>query len=222
LTAGAGIALNYVAGAGAIGISAVSTLISLAFWGTAGISTPLVFFFLLFGALPLGGGVWMLRQGAIRQKLLHVKLLKEMVRQHAFKYEGRMRPIDLAQAEQYSEQKALETLKNLAAEDPERIELQLDYDSGEIYFEFVDIRRALAARKEYAALPVSETLGRKAVEMAVMIGKTVETFYDYVEYAHKSVNDNRKTQKAEQYKEKVEHFLRELGDLKQQEGRGNK
>ncbi len=216
VTKGAGIALNYVAGLASIWFGAICTLISLGIWGFAGFGVPSVIFFVLFGATPIGGGIWLFRRGRIQQQLFKVKLLKEAVRRLAFKKQGRLRPIDLAQDRDYPEEKALDILKNLAAEDPARIELQLDYDSGEIYFEFSDIIRAIEARKEYQALPVSETLGRKAVEMALVLGKTVETFREYIEYTQQAAADQQRQQRAERYKRKVEQFLNEINELKQQ------
>jgi hypothetical protein len=156
------------------------------------------------------------RRGRIQQQLLKVKLLKEAVRKLAFKRQGRLQPIELAREQNYSEERALDVLKNLAAEDPDRIELQLDYDSGEIYFEFSDILRALEAQKEYQALPISETLGRKAVDIAKIVGKTIDTFYEYIEYTQQAASDHQKQKKAEQYKQKVERFLHEIDELKQQ------
>ena len=215
LTKGAGIALNYVAGLGSIWFGAICTMISLGIWGISGFGVSSGIFFLVFGATPIGGGIWLFRRGRIQQQLLKVKLLKEAVRKLAFKKQGRLRPSDLAHDRDYTEEHALEVLKNLAAEDPDRVELQLDYDSGEIYFEFADIMRAIEARKEYQALPISETLGRKAIDIAMILGKTVETFYEYVDYAQKATTDHQKQLKAEKYKRKVEHFLQEIDELKQ-------
>ena len=216
LTKGAGIALNYVAGLGALWFGAGGSLISLIVWGITRAAIPSALIFLFFGAIPIGTGIWLFRRGRIQQQLLKVKLLKEAVRKLAFKKQGRLRPIDLAQERDYTEAQALEVLKNLAAEDPDRVELQLDYDSGAIYFEFADIMRAIEARKEYQALPISETLGRKAVDIAMILGKTVETFYEYVDYAQTAAADHQKQLKAEEYKRKVEHFLQEIDELKQQ------
>jgi hypothetical protein len=44
----------------------------------------------------------------------------------------------------------------------------------------------------------------------------VETFYDYVEYARQVSADQRKQQKIEQYKQKIERFIREIETLKNQ------
>jgi hypothetical protein len=217
VTHGAGIALNYIAGVAAMWFGGVCTLMTLAIWGFAGFGMPLAIFFVLFGIIPIGVGAWLFRRGKIQQQLLKVKLLKETVRKLAFKNKGRLRPTDLAQERGCTEEQALDILKSLTAEDPNRIDLQLDYDSGEIYFEFSDIIRALEARKAYQALPMSETLGRKAIEIAQVLGKTVETFYDYVEYAQQAALDHQKHIKAERYKQKVEHFLNEIGELKQQQ-----
>jgi len=216
LTKGAGIALNYVAGLASIWFGAICTLISLIIWGLGGIGPYSAIFFALFGVTPIGGGIWLFRRGRIQQQLFKVKLLKEAIRKLAFKRQGRLRPVDLAREQDYTEERALGVLKNLAAEDPDRVELQLNYDSGEIYFEFSDIIHALEAQKEYQALPISETLGRKAVEIAQTIGKTVETFYDYVEYTQQAASGHQKQKKAEQYKRKVERFLHEIDELKQQ------
>lgn len=213
VTEGAGIAMNYVAGIAMFWFGAGCTLLSLILWGFLGMGVPLGVFLGLFGLVPLGAGMWLFRRGRIQQQLFKVKLLKESVRQLAFKQQGRLRPAELAQAQGYSEDRALNILKNLAAEDPDRVELQLDYESGELYFEFTDILRAIEARKEYQALPLSNTLGAKAVDIAKMLGKTVETFYDYVEYAR---NTTANQKKVEQYKRKVIEFLHEIEELKQQ------
>jgi hypothetical protein len=212
---GAGIAANYAVGVGAIWFGAVSILISLLIWGLGGGIGPYSgAFFVLFGAAPVGGGIWMFRRGKIQQQLFKVKLLKEAVRKLAFKKQGRLRPAELAEAQSYSEERALHILKSLAAEDPDRVELQLDYESGELYFEFPEIIRAIEAKKEYQALPTSKTLDNKAVEIARTLGKTVETFYDYVEYARQVSADQRKQEKIAQYKQKIERFVREIETLK--------
>jgi hypothetical protein len=216
VTQGAGIALNYVSGLASIWFGAACMLISLIIWGLGGVGVYSISFFLLFGAVPIGGGIWLVHRGKIQQQLFKVKLLKEAVRKLAFKKQGRLRPLDLARDREYTEEEALDILKNLAAEDPNRVELELDYDSGEIYFEFSDIIRALEARREYQALPMSETLGKKAVEIAQILGKTVETFYEYVEYAQKSASDYQKQKKADHYKQKVERFLNAIDELRQQ------
>jgi hypothetical protein len=216
LTKGAGIALNYIAGLGFMWFGAICTLISLGIWGISGFGAYSAIFFVLFGATPIGGGALLFRRGRIQQQLFKVKLLKEAVRKLAFKRQGRLRPIDLAQDQDYTEERALDVLKNLTAEDPNRIELQLDYDSGEIYFEFSDIIRAIEAQREYQALPISETLEKKAVEMAQVLGKTVETFHEYIEYTQQAASDHQKQKKVEKYKQKVERFLNEIDELKQQ------
>ena len=142
VTHGAGIALNYIAGVASMWFGGVCTLITLAIWGFAGFGMPLVIFFVLFGVIPIGVGAWLFRRGKIQRQLLKVKLLKETVRKLAFKNKGRLRPIDLAQERGCPEEQALEILKSLTAEDPNRMNLQLDYESGDIYFEFSDIIRA--------------------------------------------------------------------------------
>lgn len=216
LTEGAGIAFNYVAGVASLWVGAGFTLISLIWWAISGLNAPLAVFFSLFGALPIGGGILLFRRGRIQQNLLKVRLLKEAVRKLAFRKQGRLRPIDLAQERDYTEEQSLEVLKNLVAEDPNRIELQLDYESGEIYFEFPGIIRAIESQREYQALPISKNLGRKAVEIAMVLGKTVETFHEYLEYTQKTASDHRKQTKTEHYKRKVEQFLEEINELKQQ------
>jgi hypothetical protein len=212
VTQGAGIALNYIVGAGAIWFGGGFTLLSLILWAVFGLQPFVIVFFLLFGATPVGGGIWLFRRGKIQQDLFKVKLLKEAIRKLAFQRQGCLRPAELAQAENYTEERALNILKNLAAEDPNRVELQLDYDSGELYFEFSDIMRAIEAQKEYQALPMSKTLEKKAVDIALTIGKTVETFYEYIEYAQQAATDQKKVEK---YKHKVEQFLHEIEELKQ-------
>lgn len=216
VTQGAGIALNYLVGLGALWLGAGCTLISLIIWGLSGGIGPYSgIFFALFGVTPIGGGIWLFRRGKIQQQLFKVKLLKEAVRKLAFQHQGCLRPAELANAQDYPEEKALDVLKNLAAEDPDRVELQLDYESGDLYFEFSDIKRALEAKREYQALPVSETLGKKAVEIARMIGKTVETFQDYAEYAQRAAKDPQVQRKVEKYKHKMEQLLHGIEELKQ-------
>jgi hypothetical protein len=212
---GAGIAMNYVVGAGMIWFGIGSTLISLLIWGLSGGVGPYsAIFFALFAALPIGGGSWLFRRGRIQQQLFKVKLLKETVRKLAFERQGRLRPLELAQAKSYSEDRALNVLKNLAAEDPDRVELQLDYDSGELYFEFPEIIRSIEAQRAYQALPKSKTLDRNAVDLARMLGKTVETFYDYVKCSQST--SQRDLEKVEKYRQKLNQFVREIAALKQQ------
>ena len=217
LTKGAGIALNYFAGIASFWFGTVCSMISLVIWGFAGLNAPSVIFFMLFGLTPVGAGIWLFRRGKIQQQLFQVKLQKDMVRRLAFKRQGRLRPIELATVQQWTEEHALDVLKNLVAEDPERIELQLDYESGEIYFEFSDIIRTIEARKEYQALPVSKTLGRTAVDIAFTLGKTIETFHEYMTYTHEAASQQKKWKKEEKYRAKIESFLREIDELKNQE-----
>ena len=217
---GAGIAMNYVVGAGAIwfgvGWSVFSVLLwtVLAYFHVEGAALPLGISAALLGITPIGVGSWLFRRGRIQQQLFKVKLLKESVRKLAFQRQGRLRPLELAHAKSYTEEHALTVLKNLAAEDPDRVELQLDYDSGELYFEFPDIIRSLEARHEYQAVPASKALDKKAVELARMLGKTVETFYDYVKCAQ--ATDRQSLEKVERYKHKLDQFVRDIEALKQQ------
>lgn len=226
VTTGAGIALNYVAGVASIWFGAICSLVTLSIWGFAGVGPASAVFFALFGLTPIGGGIWLFRRGKIQRDLFKVKLLKESVRELAFQHHGRLRPIELAQARGYSEEQALDILKNLVAEDPERIELELDYESGELYFEFADILRAIETQRGYPSLPLSDTLGKKAVDIAQVLGKTVGTFYEYVEYSRASASEHHKQHKqhkqhkAEKYKQKVEQFLQEIEQLKHEEQRG--
>jgi hypothetical protein len=213
VTEGAGIALNYLVGLGMLWFGSGCSVLTLILWAIFGLGVALSVFGAVFGLLPIGLGVWLFRRGRIQQQLFKVKLLKEAVRKLAFQHDGRLQPAALASAQGYTTDKALNILKNLAAEDPERVELQLDYDSGELYFEFADIRRALAARAEYQALPPSATLGLKAVELSQMVGKTVETFYEYVAYAQNAATDPKKIEK---YKQKVTQFVEEIEALKHQ------
>ena len=216
LTQGTGIALNYVGGVASIWFGAMFTLISLVIWGITGFSAPLAIIFVLFGLMPIGGGIWLFRRGKIQKQLLKVKLQKETVRKLAFKHQGRLLPINLARHQGWTEERALEVLKNLVAEDPDRIELQLDYESGEIYFEFSDIIRAIESQGQYQSLPISATLGRKAVEIAMILGKTIETFYEYAEYTQQTVSQHQQQKKDEKYRLKIERFLREIEELKNQ------
>lgn len=216
LTEGAGIAVNYVGGIAAIWMGGLVTLFSLIAWSVFGISVPLAGILGLFGLTPIGGGIWLFRRGKVLQQLFKVKLQKEDVRRLAFQHKGRLKPSELAASHNWEEDRALNVLKNLAAEDPERIELQLDYESGELSFEFRDICRALEARKEYSALPISETVGRKAVEIAMTLGKTIDTFQDYVELTRETVSEHHKQKKEDRYRAKIEHFLDELDELRKE------
>ncbi len=216
---GAGIAMNYVVGAGAIWFGAGWSVFSLLLWTVLsyfqmqGIGVPLGISVALLGVTPIGVGSWLFRRGRIQQQLFKVKLLKEAVRKLAFERQGRLRPLELAEAKKYSEDRALNVLKNLAAEDPDRVELQLDYDSGELYFEFPDIVRSIASQREYQALPESNTLDKKAVDLARTLGKTVETFYDYVKCTQSE--DRQSREKVEKYKQKLDQFVRDIEALKQ-------
>ncbi len=216
LTEGAGIAVNYAGGIAAIWLGGIATFITLLLWSLLGMSVPLGIFMAAFGLAPAAGGVWLFRRGKVLQQLFKVKLQKEDVRQLAFQHKGCLKPFELAKHHHWDEERALDILKNLAAEDPERIELQLDYESGELSFEFRDIRRALEARAGYNALPISETVGRKAVEIAMMLGKTIDTFQDYVEFTRETVSEHHKQKKEERYRAKIEHFLAEIDALRKE------
>jgi hypothetical protein len=215
-TEGAGIALYYAGGTALIWFGAICTLLALALWGIVGGSVPLAIFFGLFGCLPVGGGIWLFRRGKILKQVFTVKLQKETVRKLAFEHQGRLRPIDLAHAQEWTEERALDVLKNLVAEDPERIELQLDYESGDIYFEFSDIRRIIEEHQHYQPLPISKTLGRKAAEIAMVVEDAVDTFHEYMQYTEKTVSDHHKQQQEERYRAKITRFLHEIDELKNQ------
>lgn len=217
---GAGIAANYAAGALALWFGGGFTVFMLLLWTllsyfqVEGVVLPLAISTALLGLGPIGVGTWLFRRGRIQQQLFQVKLLKEAVRKLAFQRQGRLRPRELAEAKKYSEERALNVLKDLAAEDPDHVELQLDYDSGDLYFEFPDIVRSLDAQREYQALPHSETLDSRAIDMAKMVGKTVETFYDYVKCSQSTTRRNQ--EKIEKYKHKLNQFVRDMETLKQQ------
>ncbi len=216
VTESAGIALNYVAGVASIWFGLVCSLGFLVFWGVAGVGLQSALIFGMFGLTPIGGGVWLFRRGKIQKELFKVKLQKEVVRELAFTRQGRLRPIELATEQDWTEERALTILKNLAAEDADRIELQFDYDSGEIYFEFPEIMRAIEARQQYQALPISQTLERGAVEMAMKLGKTIETFLKYKKYTTHTMSEHQKKKKEEKYRAKIERFLGEIDELKNQ------
>jgi hypothetical protein len=216
LTEGAGIAANYAGGIAAIGFGGFCTLISLVILGIGGVNVFSLALFLVGGLTPIGGGIWLIRRGKILKELFQVKLQKDTVRRIAFRHRGRLRPADLARHQDWSEDRALDVLKNLVAEDPERVELQLDYESGDIYFEFPDIQRTLETQGDYYSLPISETLGRQAVDIAVTLGKTIETFHEYVKATQQSVSEHQKQQRDEKYRAKIEKFLQDLDDLKRQ------
>ena len=216
LTQGAGIAFAYAGGVAAIWLGGLCTLISLIVWGVGGFSIPLALIFAIFGLAPLGTGIWLFRRGKVLRDLLKVKLQKETVRKLAFQKQGRLTPKDLARAQNWGEEKALNALKNLAAEDPERMTLQLNYESGEIYFDFSDILESLEARKQYQALPLSNALGDKAVDIAMILGKTIDTFQDYVEMTRETVSQQRHEKREERYRAKIERFLDEIETLKNQ------
>ena len=216
LTQGAGIAFAYAGGVAALWLGGLCTLFSLIFWGISGFSLPLALFFAIFGLAPLGTGFWLFRRGKVLRDLLKVKLQKETVRKLAFQKQGRLTPKDLAREQGWGEEKALNVLKNLAAEDPERMTLQLNYDSGEIYFDFSDILESVEARKQYQALPLSNALGEKAVDIAMILGKTIDTFQDYVEMTRETVSHQQHEKREERYRAKIERFLNEIEELKQQ------
>lgn len=216
LTQGAGIAFAYAGGVAALWLGGLCTLFSLIFWGISGFSLPLALFFAIFGLAPLGTGFWLFKRGKVLREILKVKLQKETVRKLAFQKQGRLTPKDLARAQGWGEEKALNVLKNLAAEDPERMTLQLNYESGEIYFDFSDILESVDARKQYQALPLSNALGEKAVDIAMMLGKTIDTFQDYVEMTRETVSHQQHEKREERYRAKIERFLDEIEELKQQ------
>ena len=216
VTEGAGIAVYYAGGMTAMWGGGLATLIALGIWGVSGLSLPLAIGWACFGGAPLAGGIYLFRRGKILKDVLKVKLQKETVRKLAFTHHGRLRPSDLAAAQGWTEDKALNVLKYLAAEDSARIELQLDYESGEIYFDFPEIQRALNAQKQYQALPLTDTLAQKAVEMSMILGKTIETFQEYMAFSRETVAEHREQKHADRYRHKIERFLQEIDELKQQ------
>ncbi|PIE34066.1 hypothetical protein CSA56_09120 [candidate division KSB3 bacterium] len=216
LIEGAGITLHYVGGLASIWCGLALSMVALIWWGAAGVSIPWAIFTGVFGLPPIAGGVWLFRRGKVLRQLLKVKLLKEDVRRLAFQRQGKLTPDDLARHHAWSEKHALNVLKNLVAEDPDRVELQLDYESGEIFFEFSDIMRALDAEKQYQALPISEAVGRKAAEIAMMLGKTIDTFNEYIAFTKETVSEHKREKKEEKYRAKIEQFLEEIDELKQE------
>ena len=83
-----------------------------------------------------------------------------------------------------------------------------------MYFEFADILLALQARRQYQALPMSDTLGQKAVELATTLGKTLDAFNEYVEARRETASQQQHEKREDQYRAKVERFLDELDALK--------
>jgi hypothetical protein len=54
------------------------------------------------------------------------------------------------------------------------------------------------------------------VEISMMLGKTIDTFYDYVEFTRQTVSEHQKQKRDEKYRTKIEQFLREIDELKNQ------
>ncbi len=144
-----GINFDFHMGMAALILGSLNTFIFLSIWAHWGVQVSGIITYVGLGMVPLLIGVGLLRRGRLRKAKFTKKLLQDTVRRIAFRSGGRIKPLDLVNTLGYTSQKALQLLRELAAEDPENIELKLDYDTGEIYFEFQDILKSIEANKSF-------------------------------------------------------------------------
>jgi formylglycine-generating enzyme required for sulfatase activity len=144
-----GINFDFTMGTAALILGSLNTFIFLSIWAHWGLQVSGIIAYLGLGMIPLLIGIGLLRRGRTRKAKLVKKLLQDTVRKIALRNGGRIKPLDLVDTLGYNSQKALKLLRELAAEDPENIELKLNYDTGEIYFEFQDVLKSIEADRSF-------------------------------------------------------------------------
>jgi len=143
------ITFNFTAGVVSIAAGLLNTFLFLMVWASWGVHPSGIAAYVGLGLVPLGIGIGLLRRSRARKAKFTKRLLRDVVRKIAFRNHGRVKPLDLVRVLGYNSQEALRVLREIAAEDPENVELQLNYDTGEVYFEFQDILKSIEAGKSY-------------------------------------------------------------------------
>ncbi|HWP49935.1 MAG TPA: SUMF1/EgtB/PvdO family nonheme iron enzyme [Candidatus Limnocylindrales bacterium] len=144
-----GINFDFTVGTAALILGSLNTFIFLSIWAHWGLQVSGIIAYIGLAMIPLLIGIGLLRRVCLRKAKFMKKLLQDTVRRIALRNGGRIKPFDLVTTLGYNSQKALKLLRELAAEDPENIELKLNYDTGEIYFEFQDILKSIEAGRSF-------------------------------------------------------------------------
>lgn len=215
ISEGASIAFNFAAGGVSILIGLVITFLFLIIWGILGLQAPFVAGYLLFGLTPLGIGIGLLKRGHARKTAFKRKLLRNSIRKIAFQNQGRVRPVDLVTEWGYTSQEALRALREITAEDPENVDLQLDYDTGEIYFEFQDIIKSIETGKPYEENFFNpRTWTETATQVAKRIDEVLNLFDAYWTYKQRLLRESSLNGKLEEYKSKVWQLREEIEQIR--------
>jgi len=211
ISEGAGITFDFVAGSASVAIGLLNTFLFLIAWAAWGLQAPIVAIYLLFGLTPLGIGVGLLKRGKARKTAFKRKLLRDSIRRIAFRNQGRVKPLDLVSTLGYTSREALQALREITAEDPENIDLYLDYDTGEIYFEFQDIIKSVEAGKSYEEnLVQPRTWTEAASRVAKRIDEVLNLFDTYREYKRQLLAEGSLNGKLEEYKSRVKQLREEI------------
>ncbi|HWP46943.1 MAG TPA: hypothetical protein VNM22_07245 [Candidatus Limnocylindrales bacterium] len=215
ISEGVSITFDFAAGGVSVLIGLLVTFFFLLVWGIFGLQAPFVAGYLLFGLTPLGIGIGLLKRGHTRKTAFKRKLLRNAIRKIAFQNRGKVRPLDLVTGLGYSSQEALQALREITAEDPENIDLQLDYDTGEIYFEFQDIIKSIEAGKPYEETFFNpRTWTETAAKVAKRIDELLNLFDAYRTYKHRLLAESSLNGKLEEYQFKVRQLREEIEQIR--------
>jgi formylglycine-generating enzyme required for sulfatase activity len=143
------IQFDFNVGATTLAVGILNTFFFLMVWASWDVHTSGVIAYLVLGFTPLIIGVGLLKRSHTRKTAFLKRLLRDAVRRIAFRNEGKATPLDLVVALGYSSRKALQVLRDVAIEDPDNVELRLNYNTGEVYLEFRDIIKSIEAGKSY-------------------------------------------------------------------------
>ena len=180
VVAGAGAAVSFAGGVVLVVGSLIVTMAVLIIWGVSGsVGVFSSVFLALFGAIPLVTGIFLIRRGIVLKQVLAARLENDKVRRIAFEHHGRLRPIDLAKEMGCTENEARDILSNLAAQDTSQIELDLDFDTGDLFFDFIDIKRLSDHQRSYQSPSHAAPVQKTAIDYAILIRKTVDAFLNY-------------------------------------------
>jgi hypothetical protein len=211
ISEGARITFDFVAGIISLVAGTLVTFLFFVAWATLGLQAPVVGGYILFGLLPLGMGITLIKRGRDRKAIFKRKLLRDAVRKIALRKGGKVKPGDLINTLGYTSSEAIQALRTLTAEDPDNIDLQLDYDTGDIYFEFQDIIRDTQGNASYkGVISESPTWTDTALNVAKRVDQILTLFNTYRECRRQLMSQSALNGKLEEYKSKAQQLQEEI------------
>ena len=211
-----GIVLKHTIGIVGMGWGAFSAGCISLLWAilhAAGVSElqwPIGVSYLFFSVSPFGIGLWLYRKGTIEKKLLDIRLLKAEIYRLAEKTNGVLYPHHLASSRKIEIEQATELLNLLSAEDPGKVRLELDFDSGEIYYTFPSLQEELYRRETASKRQKENRLHSRAVDIAKALEIATKTFQQYTK--QKTKGEGPKSDSLKKDVEQIQKSIRKLFD----------